>query len=130
MSRRRLHLLVTLLLPFMALRAFLPVGYMVAAPAAGAGQWGLVMCSEGLFPVTDHAAGAAASGHQQPGDADHSDHCPFASAAAPVIPVAATWSVLVASFTLHFISAARDQLPPATGPPRQSPARAPPALHA
>jgi hypothetical protein len=127
-TRRRIHLLVTLLLPFMALRAFLPAGYMLGAP--GAAGWALVMCSQGLYAPPHVSGDGHGGGHQLPQDADHSDHCPFAMATAAVIPVSALWSMPAVSFTLHFTPAATDELPPATGPPRQAPARAPPALPA
>ena len=129
-TNRRLHLLVTLLLPFMALRAFLPAGYMLGAPPAGETGWALVMCSQGLYAAAHDAGDDHSSGHQLPQGADHGDHCPFAMATAAVLPVAATWSMPAVSFAIHFIPAAVDHLPPATGPPRQAPARAPPALQA
>lgn len=129
-TRRRLHLLVTLLLPFMALRAFLPAGYMLGAPAGSESGWGLVMCSQGLYAPPHDAGHSPGDDHQLPQASDHADHCPFAMAAAAVLPVSAIWSMPAPAFTLHFIPAATDELPPATGPPRQAPARAPPALPA
>jgi hypothetical protein len=131
-SRRRLHLVITLLLPLMALRAFMPAGYMVAPvvnAAHGATQWALVMCREGMLPRADSGADQPGPGQHQPGT-DDTDHCAFAATAAVPLPAEASWSQLVPSFMVHLVSAAADQLPPATGPPRQAPARAPPPLHA
>ncbi len=124
-TRRRKHLVLALLLPLLALRTFLPSGYMVA-PTAADGGWQLVMCSQGLLAATDDGADHGATGDQHlPQD---SGQCPFAMAGAAVLPVTTTWSFAITAATLHFIPAALEQLPPATGPPRQTAARAPPTL--
>lgn len=119
MSRRRLRLLIALLLPLMALRALLPAGYMVAAES---GELGIVMCSDGL----------AAWGTPAP-DPEHEDgqpageDCAFANATfnAPTPHLLTSVTAPVPEFRFDSVSSA--QLPPATGPPRQTGARAPPS---
>lgn len=121
MSRRRLRLVIALLLPLMALRALLPAGYMVAAES---GELGIVLCSDGL----------AAWGTHAPSDPEHDDKrqpagedCAFANATfnAPVPHLLTSVAAPVPEF--RFASVTSTQLPPATGPPRQTGARAPPS---
>jgi hypothetical protein len=118
-SRRRIHLLLTLLLPLMALRALLPAGYMVSATDHGAR---VVMCSGG-FASLDTPAGD--TGHQQPASYDD---CAFAHAAYSAPPPQMVALAIVPTFDVRFVSQTADQLPPATGPPRSTGARAPPAI--
>src|SRR5262245_57272805 len=88
MTRRRLQLVLALLLPLLALRALLPVGYMPVADAHGLH---LTLCNPdrtgGTMPHHDtahHDAAHHGSGHQDPSHhghpGSHSD-CPFAHAA-------------------------------------------------
>lgn len=125
-SRRRLHLVLTLLLPLMALRALLPAGYM---PVSENGELRVVMCSQGLMQPGDPADNGndRGDGHQLPPNAGE---CPFAHAMVAAPPVAATLGIAVPAPVLLFVSRTDGQLPPATGPPRRTPARAPPAFSA
>jgi hypothetical protein len=104
----------------MVLRAMLPSGYM---PVAENGELRMVMCSAGL-----QLPGSGDAPDQNDHDpASDTGNCPFASlltSAPPVQYVTAT--VVTAEF--RFSSLAADELPPATGPPRVTAARAPPAL--
>jgi hypothetical protein len=126
-SRRRLRLVITLLLPLLALRALLPTGYMVATDG---GVLRIVPCDAG---IAAHSAAAAGHGHHHQhhhGDPDPQPtgglDCPFALAAvhAPPPPLVSGVPVPVPHFT--FVSRTSEQLPPGTGPPRQANARAPP----
>jgi hypothetical protein len=122
MSRRRLHLVIALLLPFMALRGFLPAGYM---PRAEGGELRIVMCSAGL-------ALPAGGGHDD-GDRrlpGHGTDCPFALAqAGGIAPPSPHGLVQVAPpRIIRLQSLTTDSLPPATGPPRRATVRGPPAL--
>jgi hypothetical protein len=119
-SRRHLRLTIALLLPLMVLRAMLPAGYM---PVTENGELRMVMCSAGM---------------QLPGNGDGNDHnnhqpasdtgsCPFASALVSVPPVQYVAAVVTA-VEFGFSTQAADELPPSTGPPRTTAARAPPAL--
>ncbi len=120
-SRRRLELAVLLLLPLMLLRGLLPAGYMVSTQQ---GELRIVMCAGGL----------QAAGGDQPGtenghpDLSGSGDCPFAQAMFHAPPVQFVTGVAVPAGAVRFISSAAEELPPATGPPRQRAARAPPAL--
>lgn len=117
-ARRHIRLVIALLLPLMVLRAMLPAGYM---PVAENGELRMVMCSAGM---------------QLPGG-DHTDHgqqpatdtvCPFASALTGAPPVQQAMLAVVAAAEFPFTSFSADTLPPSTGPPRITAARAPPAL--
>jgi hypothetical protein len=121
MSRRRLRLLIALLLPLMALRALLPAGYMVAADP---GELRVVMCSDGLAAWGTHALPDQQheDGHQPAGE-----DCPFANATFNAPATHLLSSVAAPVPELRFASAASAQLPLATGPPRQTGARAPPS---
>jgi hypothetical protein len=116
-SRRRL--LIALLLPVLALRVLLPAGFM---PVADAGELRIVMCSDGMqLPGT----GPGDSGGHPPHEMGK---CPFASAGfhAPPTQFVATAGMPVLSVQFHSFPAA--DLPPTTGPPRTSAARAPPHI--
>lgn len=83
LTRRRLHLVLALLLPLLALRALLPTGYM---PVTEGGELRFALCSAGLAgPATDEAP---AGDQQLP---PNSDSCPFALASAMAPPPVATW---------------------------------------
>lgn len=120
MSRRRLRLLIALLLPLMALRALLPAGYMVAAES---GELAIVLCSDGLAAWGTHAL---PDPHHDGGQQPTGEDCPFANATfhAPA-PHLLTSAAPVPEF--RFASVTSTQLPPSTGPPRQTGARAPPS---
>jgi hypothetical protein len=120
LTRRRLHLVIALLLPLMALRSLLPAGYMTVAEH---GTLRIVMCSAGLALSAD--AGKSSTDHQLPGD---SGTCSFAHAAVSAPPVQHVVTLLDPPRELLFVSRSVDTLPPATGPPRMAAARAPPAL--
>lgn len=119
-SRHRLYLVLTLLMPLLTLRALLPAGYMVSAAHDGPR---IVMCSEGLAALN---APADDSQHPQPASAD--GDCAFAHAAASAPPPHYIAGAFVPALDVAFLSAVTDSLPPATGPPRQAGARAPPAF--
>lgn len=122
MSRRRLHLMITLLLPLMALRALLPAGYM---PVSEDGQLRIVMCSQGMAQPDPAGADHGKASHQlPPGTGD----CPFAHAPASVPPLHFIAGIAAPVFTVQFIGVEANWRPPATGPPRRSPTRAPPVL--
>lgn len=119
MSRRRLHLVIALLLPLLALRALLPAGYM---PSADAGGVRMVLCSAGLAALSTPDDGS------HPARSHAGDDCLFAHAALNAPPphrvdVAAA-VVPDGRFVVPLASAA----PPSAGPPRQGGARAPPVL--
>jgi hypothetical protein len=119
-SRRPLNLLATLLLPLLALRALLPVGYMAVMQDSGLR---VVMCSEGLQLQRAAEAGSASHGHELP--ADHGDGgCAFALAAFSAPPPAPLVFALP-SATTYFQPADPTALPVATAVRRPS-ARAPP----
>jgi hypothetical protein len=119
MSRRHLYVLLTLL-PLLTLRALLPAGYMVAADGEGPR---IVMCSDGLAasqsPSND-------SRHDQLPAAG--EECPFALAAMHAPPPHEVVRVFAPTLETLFFAQTSDELPPSTGPPRLSGARAPPAL--
>jgi hypothetical protein len=104
------------------MRSLLPTGYMVASMS---GQLRLVVCDGGLTGWSTHAA----TEHDQH---DHGklpsagEHCPFAHApfSAPLPRMLAIASA--AAPESRFLSRSFEQVPPATGPPRQTSARAPP----
>jgi hypothetical protein len=121
MTRRRLHLVLALLLPLLALRALLPAGHMVAMDE---GAPRIVLCSDGLAawntPDSDPAP------HQQP---DGANDCPFAHAALNAPPPHYVAGTAVATPDLQFIPDLSRALPPSVGPPRSGGARAPPATY-
>lgn len=105
MSRARLHCIVALLLPLLALKALLPPGYM---PSAGDGQLRIVMCSAGLAAITG-------GGHGE--DAPPGDPAPCAFAIAGVVApppfLAATWLPLrEAALPLAAPATSRPDAPP------------------
>lgn len=118
-SRRRLHLVLTLLMPLLLLRALLPAGYMVAAAEDGPR---MVLCSAGLAGL---GAPAGDSPHELPAAADD---CAFAHAAVYAPAPQRMPGSLAPALELRFLSQSSDDLPPSTGPPRGFRARAPPAL--
>jgi hypothetical protein len=119
-SRRHMYLVLTLLMPLLTLRALLPAGYMVSA--AGDGPR-IVLCSEGLAGWN---AAADESRHDQLPAA--ADDCPFALASLHAPPPHVVTRSFAPTLVSAFLSQSSDQLPPATGPPRQYSARAPPAF--
>jgi hypothetical protein len=118
-TRRRLHLVLTLLLPLLTLRALLPTGYMVSAAQDGPR---IVMCSAGLLAW--HAAADDAR-HQHPAAAED---CLFAHAAVSAPPPHYVIGAAIAAPAMQFVAQVSKGLPPATGPPRQTSARAPPFI--
>ena len=118
-SRRRIRTGLAVLLPLMVLRALLPSGYM---PVAEDGRLRIVMCSAGLtLPDDTH------------GDEDHrlpgaNGDCLFAHAAAAAPPAMHVIALAHPAQETREVSRTNLQLPPSTGPPRTSAARAPPAL--
>ncbi len=106
MNRRRLHFVIALLLPLMALRAMLPAGYMLDA---GQGGLRIVMCSEGLqaAPLGDNSD-QSSNGHGQ----RDSGSCPFAHAAVSAPPPSASPSIAMVRFDAGRI--------PAIAPPTRS----------
>lgn len=117
MSRRRLHLIIALLLLPLSMRALLPAGYMTVASADGPR---IVLCSGGaadLFATTDDGQHPAPSG---------GENCPFAHALQSAPPPQLVVIAIAAPAEFSFHSFETSQLPPATGPPRQTSARAPP----
>jgi hypothetical protein len=118
-TRRRLHLIIALLLVPLSLRALLPAGYMTVAGADGPR---IMLCSDGaagLFAATDDGQ------HQAPAAGED---CPFAHALQSAPPPQVVIAAIAAPAESGFPSSDSSQLPPATGPPRQTGARAPPAL--
>lgn len=83
---RRLHLVLALLLPLMALRALLPAGYM---PVSEGGELRIAMCSAGLS-APDSPDGAPADDGQLPAA---TDSCPFAIAGSMAPPPQSGWHV-------------------------------------
>jgi hypothetical protein len=120
-SRRRLELAILLMLPLMLLRGLLPAGYMVSGQQ---GELRVVMCADGLQAAPGDHAGTG-EGHP---DLSGTGDCPFAQATFHAPPVQFVAGVVAPISEIRFISSAAEQLPPATGPPRQRAARAPPAL--
>jgi hypothetical protein len=118
MTRRRLYLILTLL-PLLTLRAMLPVGYMVSADGDGPR---IVMCS-GVLAAADTASDD--SRHDQLPAAG--EDCPFALAAMHAPPPHDVVRVFAPTLQTIFLTQSPDELPPSTGPPRLSGARAPPA---
>ncbi len=126
-SRRRLHLVIALLLPLLALRTLVPAGYMVTAADGGLR---IVICDAGFAggntPAHHHGDH---HGHQHGGtdpQPSGGEHCPFAHAAVNAPPPLLVSGALVPLLQVTFTSRSSEQLPPATGPPRQTSARAPP----
>jgi hypothetical protein len=117
-SRRRLHLVLTLLLPLLTLRALLPAGFMVSAAADGPR---IVMCSEGLA-----AWSAAAEDSRHPQPAASGGDCLFALSAASAPPPQYVASGTVPVLNILFLPTVSGEPPHSTGPPRESGARAPP----
>lgn len=119
MQKLRSHTFVLwLLLAGLFFRAGLPTGYMWASPQSASGGVTLVLCSGGIYKSlgNDDAAGKHASGDSQ--------SCPYAAAAAPGLPVPATFHLR--SFTTEAVSlavrvaafdSAGNRPPPARGPP-------------
>jgi hypothetical protein len=106
----------------MVLRALLPAGYI---PAAQDGALRIVMCSVGLALPTgdnDHNSG---DGNQLP---SVSEDCPFAHASLSTPPIQFMSASIERPRDARFDSSTADSLPPSTGPPRTTAARAPPAL--
>lgn len=138
-SRRRLRLLIVLLLPLLAVRALLPDGYMLAT---GSGQLRMVLCDAGLTgwrspaPADQqHDPHQHHDSHQHHDQNQHDDgddsptvgeNCPFALAAVHAPAPHLLTGVATPAPEFRFLSRYADQLPPATGPPRQASARAPP----
>lgn len=120
-SRRHLRIAVALLLPLLALRALLPAGYMVANAA---GELRIVMCSTGLA-AWGAPAPAMPGDHDKPLP-DHGDDCPFAHSSMQAPPPYLVHSADAPVPVFLFPSNPSDHIPPATGPPRQHGARAPP----
>lgn len=133
MSRRHLRRLIMLLVPLLALRALVPTGYMVAS---GSGELRLVLCDASLGGSDMHAM----SGHQEHdphlhhhGDGNGHDrmpsageHCPFAHAPFNAPPARMLVVASVHAPVFRFLSRSIEHLPPTTGPPRETSARAPP----
>lgn len=117
-TRSRPHHLLILLLPLLALRAMLPTGFM---PTPAEGELRLVLCSEGLLPQADDAAGS-----------DHppstAGECPFAQTAFQAPPPQFLVLGTAPLSARAALPPASQWLPPSTGPPRTAGARAPPAL--
>jgi hypothetical protein len=112
---------VALLLPLLAMRALLPADYMLAVAS---GELRIVMCQPGLASWSDAATGMAHQhGKQLP---DHADECPFAHAVANAPPPHIVRGHVSAAPAAGFRAIRSDHQPPATGPPRQHGARAPP----
>lgn len=105
----------------MLLRGLLPAGYMVSAQQ---GEARIVMCADGLRAATGDHAGTD-NGHP---DLSGTGDCPFAQAMFHAPPVQSVAAVMAPAGEVHCISSAAEELPPATGPPRQRAARAPPAF--
>lgn len=138
MIRRRLHLLLVLLLPLLALRALLPVGYMPVVDARGLH---LILCNPDLAgrttPLHDpahHDAAHHGPAHPDTGQHDPAHHgqsgshgdCPFAHAPFNAPPPHVASGVRAPAPELRFVVHSFQNLGPLTGPPRQASARAPP----
>jgi hypothetical protein len=123
-ARRQLRRLVAVLLPLLALRALLPAGYMVATDH---GQLAIVMCTPGL------AASSAASGempahhHGSKPSPAAADDCPFAHAVINAPPPHQVEGPAPTAPRFHLAARILVLLPPTTGPPRATSARAPPS---
>lgn len=118
-THARRHLLITLLLPLMAMRAFVPAGFMPVVAMDGVS---IVMCADGLPQPADD------SGKRDDHSGDSSGTCPYSQAsykAPPLLPAALTFHPVLAAEQLEPHT---PQLPALTGPPRSSVARAPPQL--
>jgi hypothetical protein len=115
--RRHLQLAIALLLPFMALRALLPAGFM---PSADGGPR-LVLCSEGL-PASDSGGGPS-----QPAHGDAGDNCPFAHAAHFAPPRFHVTSVPFVGNSA-FVARTSALVPASSKPLLSGGARAPPAF--
>lgn len=123
MSRRRLQLLILLL----ALRTLVPAGYMVSVTDGGLR---IVFCDAGFAgwkaPAADHHAGHHDHQHGTDPQPGGGEDCPFAHAAVNAPPPLLVSGGLVPLPQISFTSRSSEHLPPATGPPRQTSARAPP----
>lgn len=115
-----MYLVLTLLMPLLTLRALLPAGYMVSA--AGDGPR-IVLCSEGLAGW--HAAADESRHDQLPAAGDN---CPFALSGMHAPPPHVAVLGFAPALVSTFLQQPSAELPPATGPPRNSGARAPPAF--
>lgn len=123
LTRRHTRQIIALLLPLMVLRAFLPAGFM---PVAGQGELRIVMCSEGIQAPSTTARDDGANGHQLPSGS--SGDCAFAHAATSAPPTQTVVAIIAPLRETRFLSFVATTLPPATGPPRATAARGPPAL--
>lgn len=128
-SRR---LLITLLLPLLAVRMLVPAGFM---PVVEGGELRLALCPQGMqFHGPGHAdadhAGADHGGahHGDTDDAPRADmgKCPFAGVAFAVPPAGFVVAVAMTAPNTLIRSTAAAEFPPSTGPPRATAARAPP----
>lgn len=119
MTRRHRHWVLTLLLPLLALRVLLPAGYMLNAAPDGPR---IVMCNAGLAAWSTAATNPA--DHPAPAA---SEDCQFAHAAFPAPPPHLVVRVFAPALQVLFTASSTEHLPPSTGPPRRSGARAPPA---
>jgi hypothetical protein len=115
-SRRRL--LTFLLLPVLALRVLLPAGFM---PVAEGGEVRIGICPEGM-----HMPGHTSGDNDGQPEERRMGNCPFANAgsSAPPPQFLATHAMRVPAF--RFDPPAAGDQPPASGPPRNAAARAPP----
>jgi hypothetical protein len=123
MNRRLFRKWMRWLLPILVVRAFLPVGFMLATQADGLQ---LTFCPDQVVAVAHAGHGDGHSGHQQ-----HSGHldppCPFAVAAVAAnidIPHLDTAAVLAAE---PFVPE-RSEAVPLAGPQRIDRIRGPPSL--
>jgi hypothetical protein len=108
-----------LLLPLLTLRLLMPPGYMLA----GAGELGLVMCSDGLtLPDSARSSDGGDGGQRIAADFD----CPFVQAQGSAPPPHFDTSAVAATRKSQALRAPALALPPPTGPPRTGGARAPP----
>lgn len=123
LTRRHTRQIIALLLPLMVLRAFLPAGFM---PVTGNGELRIVMCSEGLQAPATTTRDDSSTGHQQPSGTG--GDCAFAHAATSAPPTQIVFAIVEPLRETRFLSFAATTLPPATGPPRATAARGPPAL--
>jgi hypothetical protein len=114
-----MYLVLTLLMPLLTLRALLPAGYMVSGASDGPR---IVLCSEGFAAL--HAPANDPRHDQLPAAGDD---CPFALATAHAPPPHVVVRDFAPLLEIQFLSQSAAGLPPSTGPPRQSGARAPPA---
>lgn len=120
-SRRHIRTGLAVLLPLMVLRALLPTGYM---PVAEDGRLRMVMCSAGLS-LPGGTSEDAGRDHRLPGA---NGDCLFAHATAAVPPVLQVIALAHPPLAVRIVSRPTLQRPAATGPPRITAARAPPAL--